>query len=309
MFSSLIKDIKQEYNYGNMVTRLIIVNVAVFIVVNALMLAFRVSNGWELPELYFTVLRFFCVSSDWWFNLTHPWVFFTSMFVHEGFFHLLFNMLFLYWFGTIVRDFIGNPRILQIYVLGGLVGAFTYFLTANILPYGSSYALGASAGTTAILVAAGVIAPDYTLRLLFVGNVKLKYIVLVVLILDLVGIAHDSNTGGHFAHIGGAIMGWLFISQLQQGNDLGAPLQRLFDKVSHFKNSFTQRRQKGPRLAFKNPNLNKQNQTPQHQSDDQFDVSIEQKIDEILEKIKQEGIESLTPEEKSFLDKASNKKK
>lgn len=122
---------------------------------------------------------------------------FTSMFLHEGFWHLLWNMLFLYWFGRIVGDFIGDQRILPLYLLGGLTGAVVFFISANLLPYGMGgrFALGASAGVMAIVVAAGTISPDYIMRLLLLGDVKLKYIVAVLVFLDLILIPNGGNTG------------------------------------------------------------------------------------------------------------------
>ena len=167
MLQSIWDDVKREFSYGNMVTRIIIVNVAVYVVVNIVWIIARISNQWTTPEWYNSFMQFFMMSSDWMHNLTHPWVLITSMFLHEGFWHILWNMLFMYWFGRIVGDFIGNQRILPIYLLGGILGGIVYFLSVNLLPYGGAgthYALGASAAVMAIVVAAGAIAPDYVMR-------------------------------------------------------------------------------------------------------------------------------------------------
>jgi membrane associated rhomboid family serine protease len=105
MFESIWNDVKREFNHGNMVTRIIIINVAIFVAVNIFKLVLFVSNGGQLPGIYDTVVHFFCMSSDWKFLLTHPWGIITSMFLHEGFWHILWNMLFMYWFGTHSRRF------------------------------------------------------------------------------------------------------------------------------------------------------------------------------------------------------------
>ncbi len=306
MFNSVIEDIKREYNYGNMVTRLIILNVAIFLGVNVMMLGFRVLNAWELPSIYTDIVHFFCVSSDWWHNLTHPWVFFSSMFLHEGFWHILWNMLFLYWFGTIVRDFLGNHRILPIYLLSGLAGSLIYFATANVLSYttGNSFALGASGAVMGIVVAAGAVAPEYSMRLLFIGDVKLKYIVLAVLIIDLIGLAHNSNTGGHFAHLGGAAMGFLFVRQLQSGNDMGIVVQKTIDWVTGLF-SRKEKKRKGPRVAYTNPTLKKKSTRKPTRASEVADDRTQEKVDAILDKIKRKGIDSLSQEEKDFLNNAS----
>ena len=115
MLSSIWDDIKRQYNYGDVVTRIIIVNVAVFVVINLLKVFLHHGNGGTTPGIYMDLRNFFCMSSDPYFFITHPWGMFTHMFMHEGFMHILFNMLFLYWFGRIVEDLVGNKRILPLF--------------------------------------------------------------------------------------------------------------------------------------------------------------------------------------------------
>ncbi|MCB0375588.1 MAG: rhomboid family intramembrane serine protease, partial [Sinomicrobium sp.] len=201
MISSIWEDVKRQYSLGNMVTRLVIINVAVFLAISLLWIILRIGFGWSDGgmRIYDSISQFFMLSSDWLHNLTHPWVFITSMFFHQGLWHILWNMLFLYWFGRIVGDFLGNHRVLPLYLLGGIVGGLAYFLSVNLLPYGDGkihYALGASGAVMAFVVAAGFISPDYYMRLLFLGDVKLKYVVAVEVLIDIFGIAGDYNTGG-----------------------------------------------------------------------------------------------------------------
>ncbi len=210
MVDSILNDVKKEFSHGNMITRIIIVNVALFMLLNLVKLLLYFASGGVLPEAYDTFRNFFLISSDWQHTLTHPWSLITSMFMHEGVFHILFNMLFLYWFGKIVGDLIGDEKILPIYLLGGLAGMVAYFLSANIMPFGElggRYALGASAAVMAIVVASGMIAPNYIMHLLFLGAVKLKYIVTALVFIDMISLANNVNTGGHFAHLGGALFG------------------------------------------------------------------------------------------------------
>ncbi|MCB0620248.1 MAG: rhomboid family intramembrane serine protease [Saprospiraceae bacterium] len=300
MFSSILEDIKREFNFGNMVTRIIIINGIVFVAVNVVKLVLMVTPHFE------TFIKFFSLSSNIFFNLTHPWVFVTNMFLHEGFLHFLFNMLFLYWFGRIVGDLLGNHRILPLYLLGGFAGALFYLLTANFIFPGASYAYGASAAVMAIVVAAGAIAPDYIMRLLFIGDVRLKYIVAALLFLDLVGIANMSNTGGHFAHLGGSLMGFLFVRQLQAGQDWSAPLNRLLGHLSQFFTQLFRKSPKRPTVSYRNPNIGKRVKGSR-KSDDAAQSSHQERLDAILDKIKKSGYESLSEEEKEFLFNASKK--
>ncbi len=313
MFQSIWEDVKREFGYGNMVTRIIIINVVVFVLVNLVKIILFISNGGTPSSAFDDILNFFCMSADWRFVLTHPWVPFTSMFLHEGFWHILWNMLFLYWFGRIVGDFIGNQRILPIYLLSGLMGGVFYFVSENILASGNpdSFALGASGAVMGIVVASAFISPDYIMRLLFLGDVKLKYIVLVLVFLDLISIANNINTGGHFAHLGGVAMGWLFVHQLRNGNDLAMPINNFFTRVSNFFQGVTESREprRGPRMAYKNPNKTKRSAAGKRAepTTDEEDLSHQEQVDAILDKIKQNGYDSLSEAEKEFLFNASKK--
>jgi len=314
MLRSIWDDVKREFSYGNMVTRLIIANIAVFVAFGFLLLFFWLGNAGEVPPLYYTIRRFFMIPADGWELLTHPWSIITHMFMHDGFFHILWNMLMLYWFGRIVGDFIGNQRVLPLYLLGGLVGAAMFLLTSNLMPnvVGAQYALGASAGVMAIVVAAGAIAPDYIMRLIFLGDVKLKYIVAVLIFLDLMSIPANQNSGGAFAHLGGAAFGFLFVRQLQNGVDLAQPVNAFLDSIGAFFSSLFgggRQSRRGPKVAYKNPNLKRRprsgNKSGNARSDS--DQDYQERLDAILDKIKKSGYGSLSEEEKEFLFNASKK--
>jgi membrane associated rhomboid family serine protease len=297
MLQSILEDVRREFRLGNMVTRIAIVNIAAFVIINLVRLGFWITNAGQVHPFYYQIRRYLTLSSDPWFDLTHPWVFITAMFLHEGFWHLLWNMLFLYWFGRIVGDLIGNHRILPIYLLGGLFAGLVFVGSAQLFHYGAAgeiYALGASGAVMALVMAAGVIAPDYRIHLLIIGEVKLKYVVAVLLFIDLISLAGNVNTGGHFAHLGGALFGYLFIVILRQGYDLGIGINNLEAGVM----SLFQRRERRPRLVYRNDSRPAKN-TPVVPDNTQT------KLDAILEKIKHKGIEALTPAEKDFLDNQS----
>jgi len=313
MITSLWDDLKREFSYGNMVTRLIIINCAVFVVINLAKIILNGFSGFGNDSPFTDFLHLFCLSSDPWEVLTHPWSIVTNMFLHEGFMHILWNMLFLYWFGRIVADLIGNHRILPLYFLGGLAGGLAYFASVHLIGYGGTgihYALGASGAVMAIVVASGVLAPDYDLHLLLIGSVKLKYVVLVLLFLDLIGIADNINTGGHFAHLGGAAFGWFFIYRLREGHDMSIFINSIFEQLGNFFSGLFsgsgQKKAKRPRVVFRNKDK-MGSQRGEQVSDDPIDVSHQEKLDSILDKIKQKGYESLSTEEKEFLFNASKK--
>ncbi|MCB0641122.1 MAG: rhomboid family intramembrane serine protease [Phaeodactylibacter sp.] len=307
MFQSIWEDVKREFNYGNMVTRLIIINAAVFVLVNIVRLILVVTTGWQGDGGFEAFTRFFSLSSDWWYNLTHPWVIITSMFLHVGFFHFLFNMLFMYWFGRIVGDLLGNHRILPLYILGGLAGAALYLLFAQFIYGIDGYAYGASAAVMAIVVAAGMIAPDYIMHVLFIGAVRLKYIVAVLVFLDVIGLGSMSNTGGHLAHLGGAIFGALFVSRIQKGDDWSIGVNKFFDWLGSAFAGLFKNDPKRPKVVYRNPKAPRTRAKGDRRTDGERSASHQEKLDAILDKIKRSGYESLTEEEKEFLFNASKK--
>ena len=312
MLNSIWKDIKKEFTYGNMVTRIIFVNVGffLFIILGQLVLRGIHGNSATYAPAYETFTNFFSLSSDLVFNLTHPWVFITHMFLHLDFIHILFNMLYLYWFGRIVGDFIGNQRVLPIYLLGGLAGAISYIAFANFAYENHNFALGASGAVNAIVVAAAVISPNYIIRLLFLGDVKLKYIAAVLVFFSIIGLANWSNPGGNVAHLGGALFGWFFILKLREGSDMSVGVNKLLNGITNFfkgvpkKAKAKAKAKKGPRMAYKNPNRQKK---AKGEAISDSDLSHQEQIDSILDKIKKSGYESLTAEEKEFLFNASKK--
>ncbi len=313
MFDSIWSDIKRELQYGNNITRLIIINVIVFVIINILKLVLFYGTGGS-STLYREIIEWLSFSSNAKYVILRFWTSITSMFLHEGFMHLLFNMLFLYWFGRIVGDFIGNNRVVSIYLLGGIAGCLAFFISANLSMFSSigDYAYGASAATMAFVVAAAKLAPDYKMRLLFLGDVSLKYIAATVVFLDLIGTAGNSNTGGHFGHLGGALMGYAYIAFLQKGTDLAEPFNMAIDYISDFFNNikhkkrFNKARKSSSKRTKGKAKIRSINETKRPNAS--FSPNdFQEKLDAILEKIKKEGYDSLSEKEKEFLNHASKK--
>lgn len=315
MLRSIWDDVRHQFNFGNMLTRIVIVNVAIFIFVNLVRLVLVIAAGGieDSGAYYRTFLEFFMISSDWFHNLTHPWVIITHMFLHESFWHILWNMLIMWWFGgRIVGDLLGDKRVLPLYLLGGLMGAIVYFIVGNMTDiWGTgAFALGASAAVMAILLAAASKAPDYPVHLIILGEVKLKYIVGAFVLVDIIGISQNYNSGGSFAHLGGAMMGWFFVAQLDQGNDLSIPVNNLLEKVnSFFKGLFSNKPQSKLKVDYKNPSFKKRKVKTGagHHDSDSGNIPHQEQLDAILDKIKESGYESLDRAEKEFLFNASKK--
>ncbi len=306
MFNSILNDIRYQFQSGNTITRLIIVNVAVFLAIMVFKLVVTLGSGFNPQHgIFGEVMNYLFLSDDLLWDATHPWTILTHMFTHTGFFHLLFNMMILYWFGRIAGDLLGDHRMLALYLYSGLAGALIYLLTAPLIYAGGSNLHGASAAIMGIVAAAGLTAPDYQMRLLFLGDVRLKYIVAGLLAIYIIGIANMENVGGHMAHLGGAAFGFFYVHMLRQGYDLTRGFRRL---LAMFKKPV----QVAPRQVKRKVTMEVRHRAANQKSDtqptaDKAQPDGQERLDAILDKIKQTGYNSLSEEDKTFLHDASQK--
>ena len=294
MLDSIYSDIKRQIQSGNMVTRIILINIAVFVVLNLI--------GMFGASLQDSVLSFVELPSSPLMFLKRFWTLVTYMFTQMDFFHILWNMLLLYWFGKIYGDFVGDSKVLPLYLMAGIVGGMVFILT-DFLPTGTSgnaVVMGASASVMGIMVATATLSPDYSMRLILFGSVKIKWIVLVLFIMDIFRTAGGDNVGGHWAHIGGAVFGYLYIVAYRRGTNMTSFIERLLD-----------RDYRAPRQApaSRPPVVRKRSRlSVVHKKDSKQSASIsdEDKLDMILEKIKAQGYDNLSQAEKDYLNKMSN---
>jgi membrane associated rhomboid family serine protease len=309
VFSSIWTDVQQQYRYGNMVVRLILANVAVFLGVHLVDLFLRIgSSSFPLDWLAMPMN-----GSD---LLYRAWTPITYMFLHWDFWHLLWNMLFLFWFGRILQDLLGNRRIFPIYFYGGLAGAGVAFALLNLLPdQNGTILLGASAGVSAVLMAAATLAPNYEI-MLFVWPVRIKYIALARIVLDVIAVKGFVNTGGSVAHLGGVAVGYLFIRLLQNGTDLSLGFNSVLDGMERLSsNLFSGRKRPGPRVAHRSPQSAgpaDADRAARRTRKARSKVTVEEgagdkqaRVDQILDKIGKSGYDSLSKDEKEFLFKFS----
>ena len=224
------------------------------------------------------------------------------MFVHYDVWHILFNMLWLYWFGQIFLMSFSEKQMVGLYLLGGIAGGLLYLLSYNLFPYfdgKEGLMCGASASIIAIVVATAFRMPDYKVNLLFLGAISLKYIALVTIIIDLLSVT-SANGGGHIAHLGGALLGYWFIVRWEKGKDLTAPVNKLIDKIV---TGFKPR----PKIKVSRPS-NRSSSRPETDMEYRARKKKENdEIDSILDKIKKSGYTSLSAEEKKRLFEAGKK--
>jgi membrane associated rhomboid family serine protease len=258
-----------------------------------------------------------------------PWTVLTYMFVHFNFLHILFNMLWLYWFGNIFMQFFTGRQLSGLYILGGFAGAALYLLCYNTLPYFRlaaeySFLCGASASVMAIVFAVAFSQKDYVINLLIIGRVKLLWLAIAVLVLDVIAITSE-NAGGHIAHIGGALFGVLFAVRYRKGKDVTRGLNRGIDRVVDFfkmRVGNPDRSGQAPHSWFgrvtnphswrvTNPHSRMKAERGGRQRPESDDEYLRRRneemriIDEILDKLKRSGYESLSAAEKKRLFDAS----
>ena len=286
-----IDRIRYEFNKSDSpVRKLILINVAVFLIGGLLILVGSRAKAAPL-------LAFFYIPSDITEFILRPWTLGTYMFFHADFRHILGNMLILYFIGRILEDFLPNKKFYQIYFGGGLIGGLLYLLVFNVFtPDTNTVLLGASGGVTAVVVAAAFLTPEYIVYLFGAFRIRLKWIALYLVLLDLVYFT-DGNQGGHLAHIGGALVGMLFILHQQGRLNLG-----LLNRIPNpFKPKYTVIDERDIIRSTKT-----KPSSPKKESRKSGEPRQEE-IDAILDKINQSGYTSLTKEEKELLFRASDK--
>ena len=288
MANFILEDIKRTFKGNNDLAKIIIANVILFIPSN-------LTGG--LKQSFFSILG---LPESIFEFIYQPWTLISYMFLHNGFNHILFNMLLLYSFGKILAGAIGNRAFLTVYFIGGLAGGLAYLIFSTLIsigiipltPFGG--VVGASGAVLAVIIAIATLTPNQELNMMFIGPVKLKYIALAAFVISTV-LSVDDNIGGKMVHIGGAAYGYYFAMQHKRGKSTGLWFSRIVETLTTlFK--------KSPKMkvAYKRPKTDEQysNEKAEHQ----------QQVDAILDKISKSGYDSLSKKEKDFLFNMNNKK-
>ncbi|MHA8051714.1 rhomboid family intramembrane serine protease [Aquirufa sp. ROCK-SH2] len=283
---SIWQDIKLVFQQSdNGLMKIIIINVVIFVLLNVAKVIFLIADKGTIFDFIYENLT---LSSQPKLVLSKPWTLMSYFFVHMELFHLLFNMMFLFWFGRILTDYIGHKKIVQLFFLGGLAGAAAYLLLLNSFSYfiakGPSLLNGASAGVFAVVIAAAYLRPKYEVYLFIFGAVQIKYIATFYVIWSFIETV-GSNAGGNIAHLGGAIMGFLFAFN--------------FNRTKKF-------------LIKKDSKIYSYAQVVHKKTNEILDLNDhsdiqEDELNQILDKISKSGYDSLSKYEKRRLFKASQK--
>lgn len=288
--NNILSRLKQK----DILVQIIVLNIAVFIILNVLGL---ISVLFKLQS--FNVLQYIGAPSTIETLFHRPWTFISYMFVHEGIFHILFNMLMLYWFGQLFLSYFNPKNLGSLYILGGLGGVVLYLIAFNTIPYyidmNPTILVGASASVTAIIFAAAFYRPNAEIGLLFLGRIKIIYIALLFFVLDFISLTDKANPGGHVAHIGGAITGYIYAKQYLRGKDITRWINRLIDSIVNI----FKRRPAKMKVKHKKQETDYEYNSRKHNDS--------ANIDKILDKIKISGYSSLTETEKKQLFDASKK--
>ncbi|MFA5327129.1 MAG: rhomboid family intramembrane serine protease [Prolixibacteraceae bacterium] len=279
-------EIKESFREGSALTRLIYINLGVFILIRVINVFF-VLSGTPFP-----LLDWLALPADFGTLATRPWTLITYMFLHFEFLHILFNLLWLYWMGQIFLSYFNQEKLIAIYLLGGITGGLFYVAGFNLFPVFSgiiadSRLLGASASVVAIVAALAIHVPNHTINLMFIGPVRMKYLALFSIVMYVIGIS-STNAGGNLAHLGGAFWGMVYIFQLRRGMDPGKWISSFF---------------KGTGKLFKpKPKVKITYRKPVDDIDYNRQKNKELlRMNEILEKISKSGYDSLSKEEKEIL--------
>jgi len=289
-------EIKLTFRNGSNLTRLIYINIVVFFLITLVaVIGFLLNN----PEISVKALDLFSVPASFNALLARPWTLITYMFTHKDIWHILFNMLWLYWFGRIFLEYLDERKLVAVYLLGGISGALVYILSFNIFPaftgvVADSVAIGASASVMAIVIAIAAYVPDYTVQLFLFGRIKIKYMALAIFVMTSI-MDFSVNSGGKLAHIGGAFFGYFYIINLRHGHDIGKGFNGIIDFfVTIFK----------PRKKLK---VTHKKVATEYEYN-KIKTDHQKRINNILDKVSKGGYDSLTKEEKETLFKESQKK-
>lgn len=289
MRGEIKEELIESFKNGTTLTKLIYINLGVFLVISiaqALLGLFNVNTEWVdslmLPAQVSTFAH-------------RPWSILSYMFFHKSFIHILFNLLMLYWFGKLFLQYCSQHDLVGLYILGGIAGGATYIIAFNLLPkfapvIGLSLLLGASASVMAITIATAVFAPNQTMRLVLIGNVKIKWIALVSVLISLMQI-NAENAGGELAHIGGAVAGYIFAIEYKKGKNITDWINKILHRIANLIHG-----------AGRKPKMKVSYTT--RENDQEYNYRKKQEnddIDKILDKIKSSGYESLNDDEKGKL--------
>ncbi len=290
----IVDEINRSFRNGNYLTKLIYLNIVIWVIVRLVFVGYTLSGSDGS-----LMLSWMALPASFELFISRPWTLLTYMFLHFELMHILFNVLWFYWFGKIFLEYHSQQKLLSLYLIGGVSGGLGYMLAYNLIPVLQSSVLhvqllGASASVIAIVIAIAVYVPNHLIHLVFIGPVKIKWIAFVSVLLYIINLSGD-NAGGNFAHLGGAIWGWIYMSQLMAGRNITGRFDRMTDTLfSWFRPC------QRLKIKYNSPN-------PDYEFNKRK-VAQQEEINRVLDKIGKSGYDSLTFEEREILFKMGRKK-
>ena len=282
---SFVDNLKYKYARLNVLEKIIAFNVLIFLVATL------------LKPLVRPLLKWLELKSDFYDTLLQPWSILSYAFLHYDFFHLLFNMLWLYFIGRLFLNLFSIKTALNVYFLGAITGGLFFLVGYNVFPQlfaTSAYLVGASAAVRALMIFLCAYTPNQEVRF-FTFNIKLQYIGIALVVIDVIGVLGD-NAGGNLAHLGGAFLGYIYATQLTKGNDIGSGWEKFMDSITSL---FSKSKKSNMKTVYRSKS-SKQSKAKTNDND----LSKQKRIDIILDKISKSGYDSLTKAEKDFLFRA-----
>ena len=284
---NLSEELKHQLKNGTMTNRLVIANVLVFLLIHTVLALGRMSD----KDLYPIIDSIFSLNTSWKGFLTMPWGAFTSIFTHFDLYHIFFNMIFLYFAGNMFEKFFNGKYLLIVYIFGGLLGGVTEILNSSLFlsTYDAHHVIGASGSVMAIFTALAFYSPNTKVHLFGILPIRLFLLALFFLATDLIGIGKEGDNVAHFAHLGGALFGFLAVRNLNTKKNIIEQILKLNNKL---------------KALFKPKPKMYYTRSDQHKTDEQYNLDKkkkQKKTDHVLDKISKSGYDSLTKEEKDFL--------
>lgn len=309
-----IRQMRRSFDGSTMLMKIIWINIGIFILLRVAAIVCMFAG---CPDFINTIMSYVQLPSNPATLATRPWTIVTYMFAQYDVLHILFNLLWLYWFGTLFMMVATQRQLFALYILGGLGGALLFLVSYAVMPvfaFHNAMLIGSSASVIAIVTATAILMPDFRMHLLFIGSISLKWIAIATIALVLIGVT-GSNAGGEIAHIGGVLTGAIYALRLRRGHDITGPFNRALDRMANLWNrfastiwgSFSHKTGTPGQKQASGRQYGASSTPPPYGKNPTCDDNDREVLDAILDKIKKSGYSALTPQERQRLFDVSRK--
>jgi membrane associated rhomboid family serine protease len=303
---SFLDEMKMRYNTGGMAVKLLAINLLVFLFIAIISVFIKLFNLDASAAYLFFTTKIVSLSTDPLDLLFQPWGIFVYMFVHQGFFHFLFNMISLYFAGRMLEQYFTGNRVLSIYLLAGICGGLFEIIAHSVFPVfqAHTYVNGASGAVMGVFMALAFNDRNLEVRLFGVFPIKIIYLALIFFLVDFTGLGGNDNVA-RFAHVGGSLFGIYAITNPYSHKNISYIFERFLDRMT----AKIKDRRRGKMKVTHRTTRNTPTGTKAGKADEFYNMDARErqaKTDAILDKIKKSGYDSLSKDDKDFLFKQSN---